>query len=84
MINKEKIENLSVKVLTDITEAIDKTDDAVLKLTLANLIREDVYAEWAKIQKTLGWEVTCESTLQLQAENCDVFPVAFLIREVES
>lgn len=48
------------------------------------LIREDVYAEWAKIQKTLGWEVTCESTLQLQAENCDVFPVAFLIREVES
>ena len=47
------------------------------------LIREDVYEEWAKIQKTLGWEVTCESTLQLQAENCDVFPVAFLIREVE-
>ena len=48
------------------------------------LIREDVYEEWAKIQKTLGWEVTCESTLQLQAENCDVFTVAFLIREVES
>lgn len=47
------------------------------------LIREDVFAKWAKIQKTLGWEVTCESTLQLQAENCDVFPVAFLIREVE-
>ena len=48
------------------------------------LIREDVYAEWTKIQKTLGWEVTCESTLQLQAENCDVYPVAFLIREIAS
>lgn len=48
------------------------------------LIREDVYAAWAKIQKTLGWEVTYEGTLQLQAENCDVYPVAFLIREVES
>ena len=47
------------------------------------LIREDVYEAWAKIQKTLGWEVTCESTLQLQAENSDVFPVAFLIRDVE-
>ena len=47
------------------------------------LIREDVFPAWTKIQKTLGWEVTCESTLQLQAENCDVFPVAFLIRETE-
>lgn len=47
------------------------------------LIREDVYADWAKIQRTLGWEVTYESTLQLQAEKCDVYPVAFLIREVE-
>lgn len=48
------------------------------------LIREDVYAAWARIQKILGWEVTCESTLQLQAENCDVYPVAFLIRGIES
>lgn len=39
MINKEKIEDLSVKVLTDITEALDKTD-AVLKLTLANIAAE--------------------------------------------
>lgn len=40
MINKEKIEDLSVKVLADITEALDKTDDAVLKLTLANIAAE--------------------------------------------
>lgn len=47
------------------------------------LIREDVYADWAKVQRILGWEVTYESALQLQAEKCDVYPVAFLIREVE-
>lgn len=47
------------------------------------LIREDVYADWAKVQRTLGWEVTYESALQLQAEKCDVYPVAILIREVE-
>lgn len=40
MINKKKIENLSVKVLTDITEALDKTNDAVLGLTLANIAAE--------------------------------------------
>ena len=49
-----------------------------------HLIREDVYAAWAKVQRTCGWEVTYEGALQLQAENCDVYPVAFLIREVES
>lgn len=48
------------------------------------LIREDVYPAWAKVQRTCGWEVTYEGTLQLQAENCDVYPVAFLIREIES
>lgn len=37
MINKKKIEDLSVEVLTDITEAVDKTNDAILKLTLANI-----------------------------------------------
>lgn len=47
------------------------------------LIREDVYADWAKVQRTLGWEVTYENELQLQAEDCDVYPVAFLIRDVE-
>ena len=47
------------------------------------LIREDVYADWAKVQRTLGWEVTYENALQLQAEKCDVYPVASLIREVE-
>ena len=47
------------------------------------LIREDVYADWAKVQRTLGWEVTYENALQLQAEKCDVYPVAFLIRDVE-
>lgn len=47
------------------------------------LIREDVYTEWVKIQRALGWEVTYESALQLQAERCDVYPVAFLIRDVE-
>lgn len=35
--DKKKIEKLSVSVLTDITEAISKTDDAVLGLTLANI-----------------------------------------------
>ena len=48
------------------------------------LIREDVYAAWAKVQRTCGWKVTYEGALQLQAENCDVYPVAFLIREIES
>ena len=33
--DKKKIEKLSVSVITDITEAVDKTDDAFLKLTLA-------------------------------------------------
>ena len=47
------------------------------------LIREDVYTEWVKVQRALGWEVTYESALQLQAENCDVYPVAFLIRDVK-
>lgn len=40
MINKKKIEDLSVKVLADITEALDKTDDGALKLTLANIAAE--------------------------------------------
>ena len=35
--DKKKIEKLSVGVLTDITEAISKIDDAVLGLTLANI-----------------------------------------------
>lgn len=34
---EKKIEKLSVSVITDITEAVDKTDDAFLKLTLANI-----------------------------------------------
>lgn len=37
MIDKKKIEKLSVSVIADITEAVDKTDDAFLKLTLANI-----------------------------------------------
>lgn len=35
--DKKKIEELLVKVHADITEAVDKTNDAVLKLTLANI-----------------------------------------------
>lgn len=35
--DKKKIEKLSVSVITDITEAVDKTDDAFLKLALANI-----------------------------------------------
>lgn len=35
--DKKKIEKLSVSVLTDITEAISKSDDAFLNLTLANI-----------------------------------------------
>lgn len=35
--DKKKIEKLSVSVITDITEAVGKTDDASLKLTLANI-----------------------------------------------
>ena len=45
------------------------------------LIREDVYTEWARIQKILGWKVSVESTLQLQAEFYEVYPEAFLISE---
>ena len=37
MMDKKKIEKLSASVITDITEAVDKTDDAFLKLTLANI-----------------------------------------------
>ena len=35
--DKKKIEKLSVSVLTDITEAISKADDAFFQLTLANI-----------------------------------------------
>lgn len=35
--DKKKVEKLTVEVLTDITEAIGKTDDAFLGLTLANI-----------------------------------------------
>ena len=35
--DKKKIEKLSASVITDITEAVDKTEDASLKLTLANI-----------------------------------------------
>lgn len=35
--DKKKIEKLSVSVITDITKDVDKADDAVLKLTLANI-----------------------------------------------
>ena len=37
MMDKKKIEKLSASVIADITEAVDKTDDAFLKLTLANI-----------------------------------------------
>lgn len=37
MMDKKKVEKLSVEVLTDITEAMNKIDDAILKLTLANI-----------------------------------------------
>ena len=60
------------------------TSDSDVNYFDVHLIREDVYAAWAKVQRTCGWKVTYEGTLQLQAENCDVYPVAFLIREVES
>ena len=45
------------------------------------LIKEDYYENWAEIQKLLGWEVTKEGTLLLQAENCTKYPIAFLITE---
>lgn len=35
--DKKKVEKLTVEILTDITEAIGKTDDAFLGLTLANI-----------------------------------------------
>lgn len=35
--DKKKIEKLSVNAIADITEAISKTDDAILMLTLANI-----------------------------------------------
>ena len=35
--DKKKIEKLSVSVIADITEAMNKADDALLKLTLANI-----------------------------------------------
>ena len=35
--DKKKLEKLYVSAITDITEAVDKTDDAFLKLTLANI-----------------------------------------------
>lgn len=48
------------------------------------LVREDVYTKWVQIQQLLGWEVTCENTLQLQVDKCDEFPETFLIKEIES
>lgn len=35
--DKKKVKEFSVKVLADITEAVYKTNDAVLKLTLTNI-----------------------------------------------
>lgn len=35
--DKKKIEKLSASVISDITEAVDKTDETFLKLTLANI-----------------------------------------------
>ena len=37
IMDKKKVKEFSVKVLADIAEAVDKTNDAVLKLTLANI-----------------------------------------------
>lgn len=37
MMDKKKVEELSVNVIAEITEAISKADDAILGLTLANI-----------------------------------------------
>ena len=37
MMDKKKVEDLSVNVIADITEVVRKTDDANLGLTLANI-----------------------------------------------
>lgn len=37
MMDKKKVEDLSVNVIADISEVISKTDDANLGLTLANI-----------------------------------------------
>lgn len=37
MMDKKKVNQLSVDVIADITEAISKTNDAILGLTLANI-----------------------------------------------
>lgn len=48
--DKKEIEKLSVSVITDITEAIDKTDDAFLKITLAKIAAK-IAVIYVKINK---------------------------------
>lgn len=51
MMDKKKVEELSVNVLAEITEVIDKTDDVCLGLTLAN-IAVKITAICVEINKT--------------------------------
>ena len=53
MMEKKKVEGLVNNVIAEITEAIDKTDDALLKLTLANIAVKiaTIYVEINKIDK---------------------------------
>ena len=53
MMDKKKVEGLVNNVIAEITEAIDKTDHALLKLTLANIAVKiaTIYVEINKIDK---------------------------------
>lgn len=51
MMDKKKVEELSSNVIADITEAINKTEDAILKLTLANIAAK-IALIYVEINKT--------------------------------
>ena len=48
------------------------------------LIREDVFVEWARKMIKLGWKITCESDIMLQAEEPETNPKVFRFLETDN
>lgn len=48
------------------------------------LVREDIFVEWARKMIHLGWKITCESDIMLQAEGNGTNPEIFHFIETEN
>ena len=48
------------------------------------LVREDVFVEWARKMIKLGWKITCESNIMLQADGPETNPKVFRFVETEN